>query len=51
MKTLLASILFVAGCWAQNTPAVNIPAGQIVPMWIKCTVTNSTTNLVVSGTG
>jgi len=22
-----------------------------VPMWIKCTVTNSTTNLVVSGTG
>ncbi len=33
-----------AGSWTLSIPTA-------IPQWIKCTVTNSSTNLVVSGTG
>lgn len=50
MRTLIV-FLFSIACFAQVIPAVNTPAGGSVPVWTKCTVTNSTTNLVVTGTG
>ncbi len=51
MRTLLLFSVCAASCLAQYTPAVNTPAGSAVPIWTKCTVTNNSTNLVVSGTG
>ena len=51
MKLLLA-ILFSLSCLAQSVPAVNSPISSwplgAVPVWMKITVTNSSTNFTVT---
>lgn len=55
MKFLLPLLLAVSA-FGQSLPAVNTPIATTwplgaVPMWVKCTVTNSTTNFTVTCAG
>jgi len=51
MRLLLALLLPFVLCAQQSTLHRNAANPGAVPQWIKCTVTNNSTNLVVSGTG
>jgi len=52
MRLILIGFMIMASLLAQNGPLHYSPSNPgALPAWIKCTVTNSSTNLVVSGTG
>lgn len=51
MRLFLLSLMAVSLCAQKPTLHYDPANPGAVPQWIKCTVTNSSTNLVVSGTG
>jgi len=52
MRLLLVGLMIAGSILAQRGPLHYNPSNPgALPAWIKCTVTNNSTNLVVSGTG
>lgn len=52
MRTITLALLLASALFGQAATVHYSPGSPgAVPQWIKCTVTNNSTNLVVSGTG